>query len=152
MSVTLRELAKQASISVLDHLELEARIPVLDGLQAQGDLIVIPERYADRVSVPAYATWRAVPATGIELLRGAAGGNTHSLVADPGGGTWTTAVIDRTGLAVGMLRASAPAYLIHAEHGATGIAPGTYLFRRQRQATTTHNWGPGFRSVELVAD
>jgi hypothetical protein len=25
------------------------------------------------------------------------------------------------------------AYLIHPEHGATGIAPGTYVIRRQRE-------------------
>lgn len=152
MTVTLRQLAEQASIPVLDHLELEARIPLVGGLQAQGDLIVIPERYAHNASVPMYAVWLEVPASGVELLRGAAGGNTHTLVADPGACEWTTTVIDRSGLALGMLRTSSPAYLIHAEHGATGFEPGTYLVRRQRQANTARRWSPGYRSIELVAD
>jgi hypothetical protein len=43
-------------------------------------------------------------------------------------------------------------FLIHAEHGATGIAAGTYLIRRQRRAGAVHNWSPGFRSIEFVAD
>jgi hypothetical protein len=152
MTVTLRQLANQASIAVLDHLELEAGIPVLDGLQAQGDLMVIPERYARDITVPPYASWREVPPTGIELLRGVAGGNTHTLVADPGTCEWTTTVIDHSRLALGVLRASAPVYLVHAEHGATGIAAGTYAVRRQRQATAAVTWGPRYRSIEFVAD
>jgi hypothetical protein len=152
MSVTLRQLAEHASITVLDQLELEAILPVLDGLQAQGDLIVIPERYARDVTVPVYAAWREVPANGLDLLRGEAGGNTHTLVANPGTCEWATTIVDRTGLALGMLRASAPAYLIHAEHGGTGIAPGTYLVRRQRQASSAHIRTPGYRSIELVRD
>ena len=151
MTVTLRVLAAQASIAVLDHLELEASIPVVDGPQAQGDLIVLPERYVPGVTVSRYASWREVPASGIELLRGAAGGNTHTLVADRGTCEWAGTVVDRSGLAIGMLRASAPVYLIHAEHGATGIAAGTYLVRRQRQAGAGR-WVPGFRSVEFVSD
>jgi hypothetical protein len=152
MTVTLRQLSEQASIVVLDHLELEASIPIVNGPQAQGDLIVVPEHYARGVTVPTYAVWREVPASGIELLRGAAGGNTHSLVSDRGACEWTTTVADDTGLALGVLRASAPAYLIHAEHGATGIAPGRYLVRRQRQAGAVRDWSPGFRSIEFVAD
>jgi hypothetical protein len=152
MTVTLRQLAIQASIAVLDHLELEAGIPVVDGLQAQGDLIVIPERYAHDTTVPPHAAWREVPPSGIELLRGGAGGNTHTLVADPGTCEWTATLVDRSRLALGMLRASAPVYLIHAEHGATGIAAGTYAVRRQRQASAAHTSGPRFLSIEYVAD
>ena len=37
------------------------------------------------------------------------------------------------GLALGALTARSVAYLIHPEHGMTGIAPGTYIIRRQRE-------------------
>lgn len=151
MTVTLRQLANQASIAVLDHLELEATIPIVDGPQAQGDLLVLPGQYVQSVTVPVSGAWREVPPSGVELLRGAAGGNTHTLVADPGVCEWTSSVLDDSGLAIGMLRASAPVYLIHAEHGATGIAAGTYVIRRQREAGTGR-WEPGYRSIRLVAD
>jgi hypothetical protein len=42
-------------------------------------------------------------------------------------------------------------YLIHAEHGATGIAAGTYVIRRQREAGSGRG-EPGYRSIRLVAD
>jgi hypothetical protein len=125
---------------------------VVDRLQAQGDLIVIPERYAGGITVPPHASWREVPPSGIELLRGVAGGNTHTLVADPGTCEWTTTIIDSSGLALGVLRASAPAYLVHAEHGPTGIAAGVYAVRRQRQAGAALRRGAGFGSIEFVAD
>jgi hypothetical protein len=150
VAVTLRQLAEQASISVLDHLEMEAHIPVLDTLQAQGDLIVIPERYVD-VTVPEHVAWREVPPSGIDLLRGAAGGNAHRLVADAHTCTWAAPVTDRTRLAIGVLRAKAVAYLIHPEHGASGIAPGTYVIRRQREASAWRLAG-GAGIAVLVAD
>ncbi|RZU76548.1 hypothetical protein EV384_5210 [Micromonospora kangleipakensis] len=136
MELTLEELTDRTGLTVLDHLERQVRIPVVDGLQAQGDLIVIPLAVLDDVEVPARARWRPVPPSGVELLRGAAGGNPHTLVAEPGAAEWTTEVRDRQRLAVGVLRATRPAYLIHPEHGGSGIAPGTYLVRRQRERST----------------
>ena len=108
-------------------------IPVIDGLQAQGDLIVVPHADLGEAIILRYEQWREVPRTGIEVLRSAAGGNPHTLVADPGTCHWTTGVRDPSGLAIGALTASAVAYLIHPEHGGTGIAPGTYIIRRQRE-------------------
>ncbi|MBF6175954.1 hypothetical protein [Nocardia blacklockiae] len=128
----------------LEGLEQSLRIPVLDGLHAQGDLLVIPIRLLDAVAAHPQADWRHVPPGGVEVLRGAAGGNPHSLVAEPGTCRWTTQVADPTGLALGMFTTEAVAYLMHPEHGATGCAPGTYVIRRQRE------FG-GFRTF-LVAD
>ncbi|MCO6007630.1 hypothetical protein NE236_21875 [Actinoallomurus purpureus] len=134
MTVTLASLSLQTGLAVLDHLEQSVGIPVVDGLQAQGDLIVIPlSVVASSVKVGADAHWTDVPAEGVELLRGAAGGNPHTLVADAGTCRWTRGVTDADWLAIGVFESSAPVYLLHPEHGATGCVPGTYVVRRQRE-------------------
>ncbi|WP_219471586.1 hypothetical protein [Nonomuraea rhizosphaerae] len=146
MTVTLATLSRRTGLAVLDHLEQAASIPVVDGLQAQGDLIVVPlPVLTGSVLVRPGAFWRKVPAEGIELLRGAAGGNPHTLVADPGTCLWTTDVADDQRLTIGAFTATAVAYLLHPEHGASGCVPGTYVIRRQRE----HD-GP--RQVRFVAD
>lgn len=141
--VTLATLEEQTGLTALDHLEWSVRIPVVDGLQAQGDLIVIPlSVVSDRIRLP--DAWEDVPQEGVDLLRGEAGGNTHTLVAEPGACRWTRQVRDSEWLAVAAFETTAPAYLLHPEHGATGCAPGTYVVRRQREQD-----GPRAR---LVAD
>jgi hypothetical protein len=131
---TLADLTGTSGLPVDAHLVLDLVIPINDGLQAQGDLMVVPlADLAGQVSVPATARWREVPPEGIELLRGGTGGNAHTLVADPGTCVWTGTVTDPTGLAIGVFEAMAPAYLLHREHGGTGIAPGGYVVRRQRE-------------------
>ncbi|MFI0445487.1 hypothetical protein [Actinomadura sp. 6N118] len=142
---TLASLSQQTGLAVLDHLEQSVSIPVVDGLQAQGDLIVVPHSLiASAVTFWARAVWTQVPPEGIELLRGEAGGNPHTLVAEPGTVRWTTQVFDSDLLAIGIFEASAVAYLLHPEHGASGCAPGTYVVRRQRE----HEG----RRARLVAD
>lgn len=144
MSETLASLSEQTGLNVLGHLEQSVTIPVIDGLWAQGDLIVIP--------LPMIAPciriwddfWQDVPPEGIEVLRGEAGGNPHTLVAEPGTCRWTTHVRDSSRLALGVFEACAPAYLLHPEHGATGCVPGTYVIRRQREREG--------RRARLVAD
>ncbi|NEW50031.1 hypothetical protein GV792_08180 [Nocardia cyriacigeorgica] len=118
---------------VLEQLDQSVRSPVIDGIHAQGDLIVIPLSMLDSVEPRSDASWRQVPPDGIEVLRGAAGGNPHVLVAEPGTCRWTGEVFDPTGLALGIFSANAVAYLMHPEHGATGSSAGTYVIRRQRE-------------------
>jgi hypothetical protein len=131
---TLADLTGATGLPVDAHLVLDLIIPINDGLQAQGDLVVVPlAGLAGQVSVPAGARWREVPPEGIELLRGGTGGNAHTLVADPGTCVWTDTVADPTGLTVGVFEAMATAYLLHREHGGTGIAAGEYAVRRQRE-------------------
>lgn len=131
---TLAELTGATGLPVDLHLMLDLVIPVHDGLQAQGDLLVVPlDEVAGQVTVRTRAAWDEVPPDGVELLRGGAGGNAHTLVADPGTCLWTTDVADTTGLALGVFEALAPAYLLHREHGGTGVAPGRYVVRRQRE-------------------
>lgn len=152
MPLTLADLTRRTGLDVLDHLERQAAIPVTGRLQAQGDLIVIPcitFGWLDgRVDLWPNARWRSVPADGIELLRSAAGGNPHTLVADPGTCEWTTEVADPAGLGLGVLTATGVAYLLHPEHGGAGIAPGTYLVRRQREGTDEARGRDG----RLIAD
>lgn len=129
---TLTHLADRTGVTPHDHLPADDLIPVHAGIQAQGDLLVIPHALAD-VKIAKSAAWQPVPPSGIELLRGAAGGNPHILVADAGTCTWTTSVQDRAGLALGALTCTHPVWLLHPEHGGSGIAAGTYIIRRQRE-------------------
>lgn len=147
-TLTLADLTARTGLDVLGHLEREVTIPVTDGIQAQGDLLVIPiallatetRGWAWRnVSIADSARWHEVPGAGIEVLRAGTGGNPHTLVADPGTCRWTTGVHDPERLALGALSVTGAAYLIHPEHGGSGIAPGTYVIRRQRERSgTTH--------------
>lgn len=130
----LMDLTAETGLPVDLHLAMEMVIAVHDGFQAQGDLLVAPlAELADRVRAAENAAWQEVPAGGVELLRGAAGGNAHCLVADPGTCAWTGDVTDADGLAIAMFDAMATVYLLHREHGATGIAAGQYVVRRQRE-------------------
>jgi hypothetical protein len=130
----LADLTGQTGLAVDPHLLLDLVIPVHDGIQAQGDLLVIPHaELGGRVTAGDAAAWREVPPDGVELLRGAAGGNPHTLVADPDSCLWTPDVDDADGLAIALIDAMAPVYLMHREHGGTGIAPGLYVVRRQRE-------------------
>ncbi|MGY2060775.1 hypothetical protein ACW9HQ_38415, partial [Nocardia gipuzkoensis] len=96
----------------LEHLEAALRIPVVDGMYAQGDLLVIPLRMLSGVTIGPEPEWRHVPAEGIEVLRGAAGGNPHTLVAEPGACRWTWRVHDPERLALGLFTTDAVAYLM----------------------------------------
>ncbi|MCR6489854.1 hypothetical protein M8542_44290 [Amycolatopsis sp. OK19-0408] len=140
----LAELLDRTGLDVLDHLDRQVTVPVIDGLQAQGDLLVLPLALV----APSHTRrdfWE-LPAEGRELVRGEAGNNPHTLVADRGTCRLTTWVGDPERLAIAAFENTAPAYLIHPEHGATGIAPGAWCVRRQREL------GAGFRKPILVAD
>ncbi|WP_232667432.1 hypothetical protein [Pseudonocardia sp. TRM90224] len=136
-------------LDVLDHLDRQVAVPVVDGLQAQGDLIVIPAGMTPTVTTWPSSRWRPLPAEGLELVRGIAGNNPHTLVAEPGTCELTPDVEDPLRLAIAMFTNTAPAYLIHPEHGGTGIAPGRWLVRRQRERGNSRGRGTG---VVLVAD
>ncbi|MFS8102481.1 hypothetical protein LFM09_35685 [Lentzea alba] len=125
--MNLAELVDLTSVDALDHLERESTIPVVDGLQAQGDLIVIPLQMLGHAPEENASRW--VPANGIHLVTGGSGRNPHVLVAHPGTCRWSDAQ-DRD---VGVVENTAPVYLLHPEHGGTGIAPGRWVVRRQRE-------------------
>ena len=164
-TLTLADLTARTGLDVLGHLECEVTIPVTGGIQAQGDLLVIPIALLAtgtrvwvwrNVSIADTAHWHQVSGTGIEVLRAGTGGNPHTLVADPGTCRWTTGVHDPEQLALGALSTTAVAYLIHPEHGGSGIAPGTYVIRRQRErsgATRRSSYFPhAANPVQYVVD
>lgn len=126
---TLGQLIDRHGVDVLDHLDRDAGVPVLDGLQFQGDLAVIPASSRGRHAAD-NAT--RVPVAGIAVIEAVGGGHEHRLLAGtPGTAAFTPARIG--GQDIGYLEVTAPAYLAHPEHGYLGVAPGAYVLRRQRE-------------------
>lgn len=126
-TTTYAKVLARHGVEIPPHLEAQAAVPVLSGVQRQGDIIVLPTAPGAEVGVP-------VPADGIAVVRGEAGGNTHLLVAD-GPVSWrpSTNSGDQAHLGTVTVPDGAAGYLLHPEHGAQGIAPGTYRIRRQRE-------------------
>lgn len=125
----LDQLIQTHSIDVHDHLDREMSIPILTGMQRQGDVLVIPAAMAAglEASTP-------VPATGVPVVKGENGGNTHALVADgPVFCDVRTASVQNLTLATVTVPEGSTAYLAHPEHGYSGIGPGSYVLRRQRE-------------------
>jgi len=126
MSMTLKEAISKHGVEVHDYLDREALVPVHTGMQRQGDVLVVPAK--GKASGEAVQ----VPAQGIPVVRGEAGGNTHLLLAE-GDVKWT--VDNSTTLSLGTLTVAqgATAWLAHPEHAYSGIGPGTYSIKRQRE-------------------
>lgn len=125
---TLGQLIETHGFDVHDHLDRDLEIPVQAGLQAQGDLFIIP---ADLEIVELEGA--AVPPAGIPVIEAVGGGHEHRLFAGQPG----TALFTPTGPGsqnIGFLQCTEPAYVAHPEHAYTGIAPGSYILRRQREA------------------
>lgn len=125
--LTVQEAIDRHGVDVLDYLDREATIPVLDGLQFQGDVAVVPVKDAAPAKTP-------VSAKGVAVVRGESGGNTHMLVAD-GPVFFDAREADVRNLSLGTLTVptGSTAFLAHPEHAYSGIAPGTYELRRQRE-------------------
>jgi hypothetical protein len=126
MTATLAELITTHQVDVDPHLDRELSIPVLTGPQRQGDVIILPRRDRKPAATP-------VPATGTPVVRGENGGNTHAIVGTAALCDLRTATVDDLTLAILTVPAGSEAYLMHPEHGANGIGPGTYELRRQRE-------------------
>lgn len=125
---TLSDITTAHGFAVLEHLEHDADVPVVDGLQAQGDLFVVPVPHRELSK----RHRQPVPPAGIPVIEAVGGGHEHRLFARTPGTAWWRP-IDRIGQDIGYLQTTQPTYILHPEHGAAGIAPGTYLLRRQRE-------------------
>lgn len=127
---TINQLIDTHGVDIDPHLDRQATVPVLDGLQFQGDVAVIPAA----LLAEAETVMTAVPAAGIPVVQGEVGGNTHLLLAD--GPVFFGQPTRRSGpLALGVLSVpdGSTAFLAHPEHGYSGIGPGSYVLRRQRE-------------------
>lgn len=122
---TTRELETLTGVTVLTALD--DIVPIMTGLQRQGDIIVIPTGNETAVT--------PVPDTGTPVVRGENGGNTHAIYradgpvfCDPMAGSATDLRVAALTVPLGSV-----AYLGHPEHGYMGIGPGSYMIRRQRE-------------------
>ena len=127
---TIAEMTRTTGVTVETGHDLDFEIPVLSGVQRQGDVIVVPVSHT-RLSAPQ----TPVPAAGTPVVRGENGGNTHAVYADGPGVLCDTFPASATNLKVAVLSVpdGSVAYLGHPEHAFNGIGPGSYEIRRQRE-------------------
>lgn len=121
---TFTEILGSAGVSVPDPGLADLAVPVLDGVQRQGDVLVFPDAAA-HADTP-------IPRGGVPVVRGEATGNTHLLM---GAGSWQPAGTG-DGVLLGFLVVpeGGEAWLIHTdEHGVNGIAPGAYRLHGKRE-------------------
>lgn len=135
MSMTYREALALSNVSLPEHLEAEAEVPVLTRPQAQGDLMIVPLGLAYDGTAPEWPQGDVVPMDGVQVVHGEATGNTHWLHAgfNSPGVSWHRA---GDGLVVGVVTVPSgqTAMLVHTdEHGANGIGPGRYEIRQKRE-------------------
>lgn len=136
MTATLDTIMTPHSVEIPAHLEAQAEVPLISGKpQRQGDVMVVPMRKGN------VAGLKPVPAEGIPVVRGE-GGHTHLLVAE-GPVSWAPATPAGANQGTLVVEEGGSAYLIHPEHGATGIGPGHSVIRRQREQAD---------EIRLVAD
>lgn len=127
-TTTIADLTERTGVAVVADWPADCIIPVLTGVQRQGDVIILPAADATATT--------PVPASGTPVVRGESGGNTHAIHADAGSGVCCdTLTADPASLVVARLLvpSGATAWLAHPEHGFLGIGPGTYEVRRQRE-------------------
>lgn len=105
-------------------LDPTLEIPVLTGLQVQGDVAIIPTR-------PGADPGDPITPAGVPVVRGENGGNTHHLVTD-GPCSWRP-TIQLPELGTLTVPDGSVAWLLHPEHGGNGIGPGCYRLRRQQE-------------------
>mgnify|MGYP003584573461 FL=1 len=123
---TIDSMTTRTGVTVLDHIDPSAEVPVVSVAAAQGDVSIL------RVTTRPATT--PMPAR-VDVVRGEAGGNTHSL--HPSGDCFWDAATARSvaDLTLGTLTVpeGSTAVLAHPEHGFIELAPGTYRIGRQRE-------------------
>ena len=128
---TTTQLIETTGVAVSTEQDFDIDVPVLAGLQRQGDVLIRP---AVGVLAGTHAA-TPVPPTGTPVVRGESGGNTHAIYAADGPVYCDTFEATPGELRVATLTVpdGSTAYLGHPEHGYQGIAPGDYEIRRQRE-------------------
>ena len=111
-------------------------VPVLTGLQAQGDLLIIPAS-SPSITRDCRIDWAAMtPLTpaGHDVVKGENGRHSHTLHAATGTVSMAP-VTDTVGLAIVAVDIpdGSVALLTHVEHGDNLIGPGRYVIRAQQE-------------------
>ena len=133
---TLTAILARHAVGVADDLIADIDVPVLTGVQRQGDVGIFPR---PPIGAAEIGQMTNVPATGVAVVRGefATGANSHILSPEPGSEIlWAPASPREGSVLLGVLHVpdGAVAWLIHTdEHGANGIGPGTYTLRGKRE-------------------
>lgn len=130
MATTFAQALGKIGVTIPDHLVADAEVPVLTGVQAQGDLIIVPAALdpfdVRRVELA------PVPDAGVQVVTGEATGNTHWLHRgfESPGVLWGRVTGHELVECVVMVPEGESAELIHTdEHGANAMGPGTYVVR-----------------------
>lgn len=133
---TTTQMIEATGVDVCTTQDLDIDIPVLTGVQRQGDVLVRPAAVTAKTPVSA---------NGTPVVRGESGGNTHTIYAADGPVFCDPTIGSARDLRVALLSVpeGSTAYLGHPEHGYMGIAPGTYEIRRQREMA---------EEIRMVAD
>lgn len=124
---TFATMLQNHGITIPAHLIADAEVPVLSGAQAQGDVGIFP---IEHIELSGHV---AVPAAGVAVVRGEAGGHTHWLDGD---GDVAFAFADQGSDVLGELVVGdgGTAWLTHEdEHGCNAMAPGLYVLRSKRE-------------------
>lgn len=130
MNMTYTEALEKVGVTVPGHLVADAEVPVLTGVQAQGDLLIVPVD-----SLPRGVELAPVPQEGVQVVFGEATGNSHYLhhgFDSPG--VEYARVDDGQCIAVVRVPEGQSAQLIHTdEHGANAIGSGLYGIHEKRE-------------------
>lgn len=134
MATTFAEALGKIGVTIPDHLVADAEVPVLTGVQAQGDLIIVPAGLDDFDTAKVSLT--ALPEKGIQVVIGEATGNTHWLHRgfESAGVQWARVTNHSLVLGVVHVPEGESAELIHTdEHGCNAIGPGDYVIRGKQE-------------------
>lgn len=132
-TLTLTQALARHDIAVADELLADIEVPVLCGLQRQGDVLIIPR---GKLGAAEQKAMEPIPVKGVAVVRGEATGNTHLLDSIEGVCRWAPHVASGADVLLGVLEvpAGGVAALIHTdEHGANMIGPGVYVFHGKRE-------------------
>lgn len=124
-TLTMSDVARRASVQLYEHIEAELGdvIPAEQTtLCIQGDVAFIPTTPGNETG------FEPVGAAGRVLV---AGDHDHVLVADAD--VCEIRTVSGSGADVAVIRNTKTAYVVHAEHAATALAPGCWTVRRQRE-------------------
>jgi hypothetical protein len=137
MATTYAEALGKIGVTIPDHLMADAEVPVLTGVQAQGDLIIVPagEAGMDLFDTTQW-TLQPVPSSGVQVVVGEATGNTHWLHRgfESPDVMWARVTGDPLVIGVVAVPEGQSAELIHTdEHGANAMGAGMYVIRGKQE-------------------